>query len=113
MLNGKALRRARFSKGWRQTDLADKARCCKNTVSIAERQGRCSAKLAKRFAEALEIAVSVLYRPDVEKMGDLSPREQRVVQIMRRTRQDARRIHMFALTLTYLEEEEASESEPR
>lgn len=50
-----ALRRERRRRGWSQVELARRAGCCLNTVSLAERIGHVSPAMAQRLGRALGI----------------------------------------------------------
>lgn len=82
--DGEALRRNRRRHSLTQARLAEAAECSRNIVNRAEVESRCSDRMVKRFAEVLGIPPEDLYRESVLRQGaELTPKERRVVEIMR------------------------------
>ena len=66
------LRRERTRCGLTQLELAVRAGCSLNSVSLAERGGRLSAQLAERFASALKVPIKAL-APVESRTGEPEP----------------------------------------
>ena len=100
--NSGALIMARRTARLHQEELAEKADCCRNTVTNAEAKGQCTPKQATRFAKALGLPVDALYLPAgtgtpwvASPATSLSPAERDVVEFMRRNPVNARFVRAF------------------
>lgn len=65
--DGQAIREARESRGWTQTDLASQAGCSRRTVERMESNGRVSPAKLKNLARALELPPASLTRSSQEE----------------------------------------------